>query len=258
MCMRLKMLGVLAVVGAALLMSGACAAPPHRAAAEPAVTLAPLATQPSDTPAVTPPPATTRPSGTLDVQRRRAELERRLEIASLNLAKAQIEIELGQLKYRDAIARADTDFVLAKKRLQVFERMTAPNRRARAELDLQLAEDNVAEAQDELYQLELKYSAEEAADRSREIVIERARRRLERAQRDLELRREEFKTLTEVLLPLEQEELAFIGEQKKRAALQVQRDDEGPSLDRKMAVLSAEAEVQRLEEELRQLGDGTE
>jgi hypothetical protein len=59
--------------------------------------------------------------------------------------------------------------------------------------------------------------------------------------------------LTEVLLPLEQQELEFAGEQKKRAALQVQRDDEGPGLDRKIALLSAEAEVRRLEEELKQL-----
>jgi len=262
MCSQLRTLGVSAAAGIALLISGACAATSPRPAAQPAMPAAPAATEPDPAHAATPPglapaatsaPVAAPPISAVDVQRQRAQLERRLEIASLALAKAQIEVELGQLKYRDTIARVDKEFELAKKRLQIFERMTAPSHRARAELDLQLAEDSLAEAQEDLYQAELQYGAQETPDRGQELAIERARRRLERTQRDVELRREEFKTLTEVLLPLEQQELELAAEVKKRAALQAQRDDEGPGLDRKMAVLSAEAEVRRLEAELIQL-----
>ena len=236
---QLGMFGVLAVSGLAWMLAGGCAAPANHSAPE---------TTRAASPAPTSSPA--QESSAAELQRRRASLQRRLEIAALELAKARIAIELGQLKARDAVALADKEFELAKKRLQVFDKMTEPARRARAELSLQMAEDGVAEAQEDLYQLELKNSADAGADGPREVQIQRAKRRLERMQRDLELSHEEFRTLTEVLLPLEREELEFAAEQSKRAALQAQRDDEGPLLDRKIALMAAEAEVQELEEEL--------
>jgi len=183
-------------------------------------------------------------------QRKVAKLQRSLEVAELNLAKARIAVEIGDLKYRDALAQAEKEFELAKKRQQIFAKMTAPNRKARAELELQQAEDGLLEARQELEQLELMYRDEQFADQTKEIVIERARRRLERTQRDLELRREELRVLIEVSLPLEQEELDLAAELKKRAVLQVERDNESGIIDRKVAVLNAEAEVARLEQEL--------
>ncbi|HQL53837.1 MAG TPA: hypothetical protein PLQ87_03955, partial [Phycisphaerae bacterium] len=148
---------------------------------------------------------------------------------------------------------AETEFELAKKRLQIFQKMTVPNRLARAELELRQVEDGVTESQEELYQLELMYSDEQLADQTREIVIERAKRRLERAQRDLELRREEFRVLKEVNLPLEEQELDHAAELKKRAVLQTQRDNEPEIIDRQVAVINAELEVTRLEEEIADL-----
>ena len=65
---------------------------------------------------------------------------------------------------------------------------------------------SLAEAQQELEQLELMYSEEEFADQTKEIVLERGRRRLERTQRDLELRRADFATLQEQTLPVERRE----------------------------------------------------
>jgi hypothetical protein len=180
-------------------------------------------------------------------QRNLDELQHRLEVAELNLAKARIAVELGELAYHDANALAEIEFELAKKRLQIFVKMTTPDRIARAELSLQQAEDAVTEAEQDVYQLELKSSDGQVADQSQEAVVERAQRRLARAQRDLELSREEFRVLQEVTLPLEQRELELASETRKFALLQVQRDNEGALIDRKIAVLSAEAELARLE-----------
>jgi hypothetical protein len=198
--------------------------------------------------------ATAQPAGRADVQskaqpRQLVQLKYRLEVAELNLAKARIAVEHGELAHHDANALAEIEFELAKRRLQIFVKMTTPNRIARAELSLQQAEDAVAEAEQDVYQLELKSGDEHTADQSQEAVVERAQRRLARAQRDLELRREEFRVLQEATLPLELRELELASETRKFALLQVQRDNEGALLDRKIAVLSAEAELTRLENE---------
>lgn len=190
-------------------------------------------------------------------ERKRAKLERSLEVAQLNLAKAQIAVELGDLKYNDQISHAEMEFELAKRRQQIFTKFTAPARLARGELSLQQAEEAVLEAREELSQLERAPSAEPSANPDKESTIERAKRRLQRLERDLELRRVEHTTLKEVTLPLEQSELDLAAEQKKRAVLQAQRDNEGALIDRRIAALEAEAEVTRLENELADLGEET-
>lgn len=192
-----------------------------------------------------------------DQLRKRARLQRELKIAELKLAKAKIAVELGQLKQGDAQRLADEEFRLAKNRVAIFRDFTRPNRIARAEYDLQWAENNCWETCKELEQLEKMYAEEQFADATKEIVLERARRQLARAERDRELRQQEFKTLTEVTLPMEERELEHAAEQKKRATLQTQRDDEAGIIDRQIAVLQAEAEVERLENELGDLDEET-
>jgi len=197
----------------------------------------------------TPQPARQADLQTKAPQRRLARLQHRLEVAELNLAKARTAVEHGELRYHDASALAEIEFELAKKRQQIFVKMMVPDRIARAELSLQQAEDGVTEAEQDLYQLELKSSDEHLADQPQAAVVERAQRRLARAQRDLELRREEFQVLQEATLPLEQRELELASEEKKRALLQVQRYNEAGLIDRRIAVLIAEAELARLENE---------
>jgi hypothetical protein len=190
-------------------------------------------------------------------ERRRMQLERSLAVTQLKLAQAKIAIETGELKYNDQLTHAETEFELAKRRQQIFTKFTAPNRLARAELGLQQAEDGVRGAGEELGQLESATGNTPPVDPAKEAALAQAKRRLEHAQRDLQLRREEFQTLKEITLPLEQRELDLAATQKKHAALQVQRDNEGALLDRQIAVLSADAEATRLEQELADLQKGS-
>jgi hypothetical protein len=221
-----------------------------------------LGAAPTTQPGVRPPASqpTTRPADGKEDAKQARERERKLrraeqglEVAQLNLAKAKIAMDLDELRYQDALKTADREFELAKRKLQIFTKFETPNRLARAALSLQQTEDGHLESQQELAQLELLYKGEQFADDTKEIVIERARRHLERAARDLELRREEVQRLQDVTLPLEQTELEHAAEQKRLACLNVQRDHEGPLIDRKVAVLTAQAEVTKLEEEITDL-----
>jgi hypothetical protein len=195
---------------------------------------------------------------TRERQRKLARLERSAEVAQLNLAKAQFGMELGELRYNDVLAQAEKEHELAQRRLEIFEKFTGPNRIARSELGLKYAEDGLTDAREELRQLELMYKEDQFADQTKEIVIDRARRQLERSQRDFELRQGEHKILIELTLPLERIELEHQVRQKRQVVLQTQRDNEPAAIDRRTALLNADAEVSRLEEEIADTRDEIE
>jgi hypothetical protein len=183
-------------------------------------------------------------------QRKLAKLERSLETAGLNLEKTKLSAAHAERQFRDAAGKAEADLDLARTKYENFLEIALPNRIARAELGLQGAEDGATEAREELDQLEQMYSDEQFADATKEIVVERARRRLERTQRDLELRREEFRTLVENTLPIEQWELELGVQEKERGLAQLRRGRETTVIDQNVATMNAEAEITRLENEL--------
>lgn len=196
--------------------------------------------------------ACTSPHRDRDWQRR-TNCERQLEIALLELAQARIGAEHGELTARDVLSAAEKAFELAKRRQQVFTKMLAPHRIARAELDVQRAADVAWEAEEELRRVDQTRGQEQPADPATELAMERAQRRLQRAQRARELQQEELARLEEVMLPLEQMELELAAEQLKHAWQNVHRDNEQGLLDRQMALLRAEAEVRRCEQMLTEL-----
>jgi hypothetical protein len=183
-------------------------------------------------------------------QRKVTRLEHSLEVAHLNLDKSRLSAEHAERQFRDTAGKAEADLDLVRTKLENFLDVNLPNRIARAELGLQGAEDGATEAREELDQLEQMYSDEQFADATKEIVIERARRRLERTQRDLELRRDEFRNLVEIALPIEQWELELGVQEKEHGLQQLRRGRDTAVIDQNVATMNAEAEVTRLENEL--------
>jgi hypothetical protein len=183
-------------------------------------------------------------------QRKLARLERELEVARLNLAKTRLAAEQAEARHGESVARAEAELRLARERLRIFEEITAPQRIARAELNLRGSEDGHTEAREELEQLELLYREEEFADQTKEIVITRARRRLERSARELELQQAELEALRSTHLPLERFEREQEVWQKETALAQLQRERELSVLADRVALLNAEGEITRLENEL--------
>lgn len=241
----------LAFAAACLLGLGACAAAPRHSA--------PTATPPGSARAVPPvrssqPPESANPTADLrrlgQRRQRIAELERRVESAELKLAQAQIEVEHGDLRHRQTIARLEKEFEFAKRRLEIFVEMTTPLRIARAELEVDWVDADCRAAEDELARVNATVASAPADDTLREAAAIRARQRLAQAQRERDLQREELRILREVLLPLEQMEHELEAERRKHVILEAHWDNERALLDRRVAVIAAEIELSRLEQEL--------
>ena len=181
--------------------------------------------------------------------RKHAKLQRDLAIAHEKLAKARMGQAHCDAQHAAALAKTERELALEQQRRHIFTERSVPNRIGRAKLELVRTEDRAKEADEELKQLEMLYAEEEFADQTKEIVLERGRRRLARSQRDLELRRDELAVLTEKTIPLEVAEHEAKVEDKARALDKAGRDAEAARLGKHIAVMSAEAEIARLEAE---------
>ena len=117
--------------------------------------------------------------------RKLAKLERSRDIAGEKLAKARMTEVHAATDKETARARAEHELELEAARMQKFSQLEVPNRIAWAELRLTQAQDRVRDSEEELHQLELMYAEEDFADQTKEIVLDRSRRRVERSHRDL-------------------------------------------------------------------------
>jgi hypothetical protein len=191
-------------------------------------------------------------------ERQHAKLERGLEIAHRGVEKARMAQAHSEVEQAVALAKAERELNLETQRLHIFMERTAPERIEQAKLGLVRAEDRVKENEEELRQLEMMYAEEDFADQTKEIVLERGRRRLQRSQRDLELRRESLATLTERTIPLETAEHESKVENKARDLEKARRTAEACQLAKHIDLMKAEAEVARLEAEIAALDEKME
>jgi hypothetical protein len=191
-------------------------------------------------------------------ERKIVKLERDLRVARHKLEKTRLSTEHNTLCNAAALTKAEAELELSKRRLKTFDEQTAPSRVAWGELALQGAQDRFQEAQEELEQLELMYKEDEFADQTKEIVLERGRRRLERSQRDLELRRIDFATLQEQTLPVERQEHELGVTDKEEALKRVHERAETSVIDQEIDLINAEGEIIRLEQEMDDAHERTE
>jgi|GEM_PF-5788308 len=201
-----------------------------------------------------------KPPSEDDLKKKRKELvkkERKLAKLQRSLKVAQLKLDMTRISHANAnrgavaaLAKAEADHELALRRFKNFQEKNVPSRIGWSELGLQRATDRTGENQEELEQLEIMYREDEFAEQTKEIVIERARRRLVRSQRDLELRGDDFATLTEETIPLEQRdhELRIIA--KENSLKQAQEKIAIGAFDQQIAIINAEGELIRLNNEL--------
>ena len=182
--------------------------------------------------------------------RKHAKLERDLVLAQQRMKRAGMAAEHAGVDSQNSIAKAEAELEIARRKLETFKDKTVPTRIARAELNLQGAEDSVLWAKQELEHLELMYAEEEVADKTKEIVLERGHRRLERSQRSLEIQRIDLATLKEKTIPVELEEHELQTRDKQRALERTRRGAESTRLDKQIALTAAESEITRLETEI--------
>ncbi len=184
---------------------------------------------------------------------KRAKLTRDLKIARQKVAQAQLAMDHQRADDDEAVRKAAADRGLAAAKLEDLEKHSAPVRLEKARLSFKGAEDSVLESREELEQLEMMYNEQELGDKTSEIVIARAKRRLERAQWNLNIQTQELQNLEKETIPLERQELQLkveAGEGEQRTKV---RSVEANLLDKRIALISAEAEVARIETELKVL-----
>ena len=188
-----------------------------------------------------------------DKEAKRAKLTQGLEIARQKVVEAQLAIDHQRADDEEEKRKTAADRDIAAAKLEDFEERSAPVKLEKARLSLKRAEDSVVESREELEQLEMMYSEEELADKTREIVIRRAKRRLDRAQWNLNIQREELQNLEKETIPLERRELQLKVEASAAQHQNKVRSTEANLLGKRISLMSAQAEVARIETELKNL-----
>jgi hypothetical protein len=184
-------------------------------------------------------------------------LERQLQIATdrANVARVQ-EREQGAANTQ-SIARAESELKDLEDQLADVERVSMPSRVAKAKLDLSMARDALAEQEEELAQLEMTYKEGDFADKTREIVLNRGKRRVERAKERLEIQARDAEALEQTVLPHEHDRLARQIELKRHDLERAHRDADMQLQEKHIAVAAADLEVMRAESELAAARDGS-
>ncbi len=182
-----------------------------------------------------------------------AKLARDLPIAKEEVVKAKAAIDLQQATNRDNLDKTQAERDLAEKKLKDLEEKHGPARLEKTRNGLLEAQDYHKEAEEELAQLEMMYKEADLADKTREIVIERAKRRLTRSQRELTVQQKELDNLEKATLPLEITDLRMQLTQKNQALEAAKRTAESDLRAKRIELMKAEAEVARIEAEMAEL-----
>lgn len=183
-------------------------------------------------------------------ERTLAKLERDLAVAMEKLHRAEMAQSHAELEHELAIAKAQQELAIERKKLDTFVAKEVLSRVEWASHALTGAEDRLQEAREELEQLQQMYGEDDFADGTKEIVLERGRKRLERSQRDYELRSADFETLTKRTIPIEISEREQRVEDKEHALEKARRAAETGRLDQHISLMTARHEITRLETEI--------
>ena len=184
---------------------------------------------------------------------KRATLERQQALEQQKLEKARLDATNQELASQGTLHKAEAELRIATAKRQHFEQTQSPHRVAQAQLGLQQANDSFADAKEEMEQLELMYAEQDLADKTKEIVIRRGKRRLEMAERRLALQQKELENLENFELPQELAKLTLEVEEKTREVDRARRGLESSKLEREIAVRAIENEIRRIEGELKNL-----
>jgi len=167
-----------------------------------------------------------------------------LEAARSKLRIAELELELASRDGDQAQEKGELE--LAQAELRQFDEMDAPDRLARERLALTRTRDALAEEEEELAQLEMTYAEVDLADKTREIVLRRNHRRVEREKEELALAERELVKLEQHTLPRERARLALAVDEKTHALETAQRTAEIALLGKQLALEEARAALAKL------------
>jgi len=181
------------------------------------------------------------------LEHRRAKMERDLQISRQKLTRAEMAAKHTELAHQVSLRKAEMELDLAHHKFKDYAENSVPQRIARAELNVRRSQDRLREAEQELAQLEMLYAEEEFADKTKEIVLERGKQRLERSREGHAITQRDLTILLEFTIPIEMKKKEMEVDAKERQLERSRRDAEAAALDKAIALMSAEAEVTKLE-----------
>ena len=159
------------------------------------------------------------------------------------LAIAQLELDRQQAAAKVAAVKLATEVELARQKLDQFDRTEAPLRVAKAKLEFERSRDQLAEAEEELAELQMMYKDADLADKTRDIVLHRSERRLARQRDALELASRDLEVLQQQTLPLERRRLELDLAARTAEAEDGQRGAAIDEMTKRAAVRDAAAEM---------------
>lgn len=174
--------------------------------------------------------------------------EWKIQQAEVELDIARIEVEMKIARAERKVADARTGLEKAKRDLDagLAEMKTSS---ASEQLGLDRSKNNVDESKMELDELIAMYEADEFATTTKELVVQRGRKRLEFAQRGLDIAKQEFEQFTSVQLPEKRRKL-------EESVADAEFDLKMAERDLEVARMESRLEIGRKERALAKLREG--
>lgn len=179
------------------------------------------------------------------------EKKARAEIASMKLEIAKTAQAADAIESETSIEKAKLERELAERELKQLLEVDIPRRLEDSRLRLQENKDGVQDAKEELAQLEDMYKDGDLADKTREIVLSRGKRGLERRLKRLSLQEIEHQSFENVRLPNEKTRAISSLKEKVEALAKAERGAARTKLEKAIAVKEAEIELAKKEAEIK-------
>ena len=191
--------------------------------------------------ATPPPPAR---SGDADAAGKPAQ---QLELARLELRIAEHDAKGKTAAAEAEVAKAERAHALARREAESFGSLDVATQLEAAIIDRDRKAYAAEEARAELAELEAMYAAEEFAKSTKELVLQRGRRKLEIAQRDLENTRRRIELLEAHTLARKRAELEGKVQETEAALTKARHEQTKAALDGELAIGKARVKVEGLE-----------
>ncbi|GEM_PF-3938579 len=168
-----------------------------------------------------------------------------VDIGLQSVALAEAEIHAQELSSAASAGRLRRELELATARSVQFKDVESLRRLKEAQMEVQRAQDQIDDNRDELQQLEKLYKGNDLADATKEIVLKRGRRALDRAAAVLAMKELQLKTLKDDLLPAELSRIQLEEDQKKDEIDRSSLAAENQLQQKRIALAKARVDLQK-------------
>jgi hypothetical protein len=186
----------------------------------------------------------------ITLARRREDHARATSELEQRRARVAIEHAVALASEEVTLRQAERDERVATEDARRFDEVDEKRRLAESALELRGSSDNLLETREELAQLEMMYKESDLGDATAEIVLNRTRRRLQRAEEGHQLREQRAADLRTITLPREREKLALELKAKTVALENARRQAEQGRMQRELAKRDLDFDLRKQAREL--------